>query len=116
MKITIAGSGAMGCRFGGALFSAGHEVVSLMDGEALEENSQSPASNQHEQTSILDAQTRSPAVPEVLRGTGAESQTGALDLRESISAVAPLSWGATKLVPPHPVSSGSPVNPVKYSS
>ena len=31
MKITIAGSGAMGCRFGGALFSAGHEVV-LLDG------------------------------------------------------------------------------------
>ena len=31
MKVTIAGSGAMGCRFGGALFSAGHEVV-LLDG------------------------------------------------------------------------------------
>jgi 2-dehydropantoate 2-reductase len=31
MKITIAGSGAMGCRFGGALFSAGHEVL-LLDG------------------------------------------------------------------------------------
>ena len=31
MKITIAGSGAMGCRFGGALFSAGHDVL-LLDG------------------------------------------------------------------------------------
>jgi len=31
VKITVAGSGAMGCRFGGALFSAGHEVV-LLDG------------------------------------------------------------------------------------
>jgi 2-dehydropantoate 2-reductase len=31
VKITIAGSGAMGCRFGGALFEAGHEVV-LLDG------------------------------------------------------------------------------------
>ena len=31
MKITIAGSGAMGCRFGGALYAAGHEVV-LLDG------------------------------------------------------------------------------------
>ena len=31
MKITIAGSGAMGCRFGGALQVAGHEVV-LLDG------------------------------------------------------------------------------------
>ena len=31
MKITIAGSGAMGCRFGGALQEAGHEVV-LLDG------------------------------------------------------------------------------------
>ena len=31
MKITVAGAGAMGCRFGGALFSAGHEVV-LLDG------------------------------------------------------------------------------------
>jgi len=31
VKITIAGSGAMGCRFGGALFSAGHDVV-LLDG------------------------------------------------------------------------------------
>lgn len=31
MRITIAGSGAMGCRFGGALFSAGHEVL-LLDG------------------------------------------------------------------------------------
>ena len=31
MKITIAGSGAMGCRFGGALFAAGHDVV-LLDG------------------------------------------------------------------------------------
>jgi len=31
VKITIAGSGAMGCRFGGALYSAGHEVV-LLDG------------------------------------------------------------------------------------
>ena len=31
MKITVAGSGAMGCRFGGALFAAGHEVV-LLDG------------------------------------------------------------------------------------
>jgi 2-dehydropantoate 2-reductase len=31
MKITIAGSGAMGCRFGAALFEAGHEVL-LLDG------------------------------------------------------------------------------------
>ena len=31
MKITIAGAGAMGCRFGGALFAAGHEVL-LLDG------------------------------------------------------------------------------------
>jgi 2-dehydropantoate 2-reductase len=31
MKITIAGSGAMGCRFGGALCEAGHDVV-LLDG------------------------------------------------------------------------------------
>ena len=31
MKITIAGSGAMGCRFGAALFQAGHDVV-LLDG------------------------------------------------------------------------------------
>jgi 2-dehydropantoate 2-reductase len=31
MKITIAGAGAMGCRFGGMLFSAGHDVV-LLDG------------------------------------------------------------------------------------
>jgi len=31
VKITIAGSGAMGCRFGGALQVAGHEVV-LLDG------------------------------------------------------------------------------------
>jgi 2-dehydropantoate 2-reductase len=31
MKITIAGAGAMGCRFGGTLFSAGHDVV-LLDG------------------------------------------------------------------------------------
>jgi 2-dehydropantoate 2-reductase len=31
VKITIAGSGAMGCRFGGALFSAGHDVL-LLDG------------------------------------------------------------------------------------
>ncbi len=31
MKITIAGAGAMGCRFGGALFSAGHDVL-LLDG------------------------------------------------------------------------------------
>ena len=33
VKITIAGSGAMGCRFGAALFSAGHEVL-LLDGWA----------------------------------------------------------------------------------
>jgi 2-dehydropantoate 2-reductase len=33
MKITIAGSGAMGCRFGAALFDAGHEVL-LLDGWA----------------------------------------------------------------------------------
>jgi 2-dehydropantoate 2-reductase len=33
MKITIAGSGAMGCRFGAALFEAGHEVL-LLDGWA----------------------------------------------------------------------------------
>ena len=31
MKITMAGSGAMGCRFGAALFEAGHDVV-LLDG------------------------------------------------------------------------------------
>ena len=31
MRITVAGSGAMGCRFGGALFSAGHDVL-LLDG------------------------------------------------------------------------------------
>ncbi len=31
MKITVAGSGAMGCRFGAALFEAGHQVV-LLDG------------------------------------------------------------------------------------
>jgi 2-dehydropantoate 2-reductase len=31
LKITIAGAGAMGCRFGGALFAAGHEVL-LLDG------------------------------------------------------------------------------------
>ena len=31
MKITVAGSGAMGCRFGAALFLAGHDVV-LLDG------------------------------------------------------------------------------------
>jgi 2-dehydropantoate 2-reductase len=31
VKITIAGSGAMGCRFGAALFEAGHDVV-LLDG------------------------------------------------------------------------------------
>jgi 2-dehydropantoate 2-reductase len=31
VKITIAGSGAMGCRFGGALADAGHEVL-LLDG------------------------------------------------------------------------------------
>jgi 2-dehydropantoate 2-reductase len=31
MKITIAGSGAMGCRFGAALFEAGHDVM-LLDG------------------------------------------------------------------------------------
>src|ERR1700722_3769092 len=31
MKITIAGSGAMGCRFGAALFKAGHQVT-LLDG------------------------------------------------------------------------------------
>jgi ketopantoate reductase len=29
MKIRIAGSGAMGCRFGAALFDAGHEVLLL---------------------------------------------------------------------------------------
>src|SRR6266566_8389950 len=34
----------------------------------------------------------------------------------SITAAAPFSCGATKLVPPQPDSSGSPVNPVKYSS
>ena len=33
MKIMIAGSGAMGCRYGAALFEAGHEVV-LLDGWA----------------------------------------------------------------------------------
>jgi 2-dehydropantoate 2-reductase len=31
VRITIAGAGAMGCRFGGALFAAGHEVL-LLDG------------------------------------------------------------------------------------
>ena len=31
MKITVAGAGAMGCRFGSALFEAGHEVL-LLDG------------------------------------------------------------------------------------
>ena len=31
MRITVAGAGAMGCRFGGALFEAGHEVL-LLDG------------------------------------------------------------------------------------
>ena len=31
MKITVAGAGAMGCRFGGALFGAGHDVL-LLDG------------------------------------------------------------------------------------
>jgi len=31
VKITIAGAGAMGCRFGGALFPAGHDVL-LLDG------------------------------------------------------------------------------------
>ena len=31
MKITIAGAGAMGCRFGGALYAAGHDVL-LLDG------------------------------------------------------------------------------------
>ena len=33
MKITVAGAGAMGCRFGGSLFEAGHEVL-LLDGWA----------------------------------------------------------------------------------
>jgi 2-dehydropantoate 2-reductase len=33
MRIVIAGSGAMGCRFGGALFAAGHDVL-LLDGWA----------------------------------------------------------------------------------
>ena len=33
MRITVAGAGAMGCRFGGALFEAGHEVL-LLDGWA----------------------------------------------------------------------------------
>jgi 2-dehydropantoate 2-reductase len=33
MKITVAGAGAMGCRFGGALVEAGHEVL-LLDGWA----------------------------------------------------------------------------------
>ena len=33
MKIAIAGSGAMGCRFGAALFAAGHQVL-LLDGWA----------------------------------------------------------------------------------
>jgi 2-dehydropantoate 2-reductase len=33
VKIVIAGSGAMGCRFGAALFAAGHEVL-LLDGWA----------------------------------------------------------------------------------
>ena len=33
MKITISGAGAMGCRFGAALFAAGHEVL-LLDGWA----------------------------------------------------------------------------------
>ena len=31
MKITVAGAGAMGCRFGAALFEAGHHVT-LLDG------------------------------------------------------------------------------------
>jgi 2-dehydropantoate 2-reductase len=31
VKITVAGAGAMGCRFGGALFAAGHDVL-LLDG------------------------------------------------------------------------------------
>ncbi len=31
MKITVAGAGAMGCRFGAALFAAGHDVL-LLDG------------------------------------------------------------------------------------
>jgi len=31
VKITIAGAGAMGCRFGGALYAAGHDVL-LLDG------------------------------------------------------------------------------------
>src|SRR5580693_2625648 len=35
---------------------------------------------------------------------------------ELITAAEPASCGATKLVPPQPVSSGLPVNPVKYSS
>jgi 2-dehydropantoate 2-reductase len=33
MRIVVAGSGAMGCRFGAALFAAGHEVL-LLDGWA----------------------------------------------------------------------------------
>src|SRR5690242_21682876 len=33
-----------------------------------------------------------------------------------MTAAAPLSCGATKLVPPQPVSSGLPWKPVKYSS
>ena len=33
MKIVIAGSGAMGCRYGAALFDSGHEVT-LLDGWA----------------------------------------------------------------------------------
>ena len=33
MKIVIAGSGAMGCRYGAALFESGHEVT-LLDGWA----------------------------------------------------------------------------------
>jgi len=33
MRIVIAGSGAMGCRYGGALFEAGHDVL-LLDGWA----------------------------------------------------------------------------------
>src|SRR5580692_13031290 len=35
---------------------------------------------------------------------------------ELITAAEPASCGATKLVPPQPVSSGLPENPVKYSS
>ena len=33
MKIVIAGSGAMGCRYGAALFESGHDVT-LLDGWA----------------------------------------------------------------------------------